>query len=300
MVQRLAAQRLPAPLSAGWLAFLLYVGLMLLFTPAPFLVGPGRAPLAAAGRVVRAAYVRLFRRTALPHGTFLAVWATGTVLGPFVPLRYLTGPLRACSLLLWTAGIASLLAPGQREHTWRMLRTEPAMGYMWQDTVNIAFVSAVCCPASPRMLGGPAFALCGAPPLSARWRTSGALCFALLATLAVLPSIAPMIDDADGMLKFRGYDTPSVFGVCWSLQLVVCWIRVLHLISRACARAIVAPSASAATEAAPSGGRWRRRRRALFAAAWLPLGNVLVMNYVCTAWPLHFAFANALGIYELV
>ena len=49
----------------------------------------------------------------------------------------------------------------------------------------------------------------------------------------------------------------------------------------------------------------RRRRespplRVAAAVLWAPVGNLLVMNYVCVAWPLHLAVANLFGVEALV
>ena len=269
----------------GAFAAVTCAGLFLLLVPMPLLFSPD--PTNDTARVFAAIRVR-FETAEPPHRSFVGIWACASLTLPLLPLRLLSRPARALSLLLWWVGIASLVDPTQRQHTWVMLRTEPAMGYMAQDTLNIAIVSAVCVPNRAHIFtGGPSYAMFSCPPLCPSWNISRALAFSIAATLLVLPSVAPMIDDDDKLLKFRGYETPSIFGSMWSIQLVLCWLAALHLISRTFMHAL-------------RRGLLSGTLALVFASTlWLLAGNLLVMTYVCIAWPLHFAVATLLQVPRL-
>ena len=263
-------------LPVGVALFGVYLGLMLLLAPSRLLFGED--PSRDLWRVLEAVGQRFSTGTP-PAPQFLAIWLAFVLLAPLVPLRFTERPLQVASAANVVVALGSLVLRGQREHTWRMLRLEPAMGYMWMDTVKIAAIAAIAAPAAPLMLGGPAFAL-AAMPRAAPWRLAPAVAAALLMQLLVLPGVAALIDEEDGLLKFRGYSTASVLGDCWAVQLVWCWLRAAHLIARASRRVVLD---------AGLGGRTRA-----LGFAWLWVGNVLVLNYVCLVVPLHYAVTHAL------
>lgn len=251
----------------AWLFFGFHACIALLLTPRSLLFGTSF--FENINTVMHAVGERL-KTLQLPAFQFLAFGACGAALLPFLPLRWSEPPLKLVCIALTATAIVSLMWDAQRTHTWHMFRTEPAMGYMWQDTINIYLICALVSP-NPWILSGPWTSMMFAPRVTRMsWRF--AISFFIIATIIVIPAIAPMINPGNGLLEFRGFQTPSVLGQCWGWGLIVCWVRMLHLLARAVRSTV--------------------RSHPFSSIAWLVFTAILVLNYVCVVWPLHFAYCH--------
>jgi hypothetical protein len=200
----------------------------------------------------------------------LSTWLLPIIPSIFIPLYVTDALLYFGTIGIGVVSIASLFHPSQFQYTIEMFKFEPAMGYMWYETIVIFLGTFYTQPSSFWiLLLGPGACACHTYKFAQKY-IFPYIFIAFVSLALVLPTVASFVNE-DNEFFLIGYSTQSIYGTLLSVSFICIWVKVYHLVCRDSYFLI------------------KHLNMKVLGTLWALFGTALVLTWVSSAWVLHLS-----------